>query len=298
MPDHVAAYLTRLDLKGYSKHTLRAYAGDLRQAAAKLGELELVDQDLLEAYAAGLARRLKPTSVRRKHAAIRGYFEHLVRTRVRPDNPAVGFEAPKLEERLPCHLSAAQVEQLLGVLRHDTPTERREAAIVACLYFTGMRAGELVGLNVEDLDFGARQLRVFGKGRRERTLPLGSQLGAALYAWLDVHPGSFRCTQRDDRTPLFIRLDGDRGRLSYDAAAAVVKGALSRAGLGRFSCHKLRHTFATRLINRKVAIDKIRVLLGHRRIDTTTIYARTELGADMVHELDQALAPDNVGRSP
>jgi site-specific recombinase XerD len=283
MDSPIAAYLERLSLKNFSVHTLRAYRGDLQQAEAVLGPLHLVDEDRLEAYAAGLARKLKATSVRRKHAVLRGFFEHCQRTKVRTDDPTKRFEAPKLEDRLPVYLSDSQIAQLLEVPHGATARERRDAAIIRCLYYTGMRAGELVGLDVADLDFDSRELKVFGKGKRERTLPITPPLGAALWAWLDFHPTK--------TGPLFIRLTAPHPRLSYDAVADVVQKELARADLaGRhFSCHKLRHTFATRLINRKVSIDKIQKLLGHRRIDTTTIYAHTKLGTELLAELRDAL---------
>jgi site-specific recombinase XerD len=283
MDSPIAAYLERLQLKNFSTHTLRAYRGDLQQAEAVLGPLHLVDEDRLEAYAAGLARKLKPTSVRRKHAALRGFFEHCQRSRVRVDDPTKRFEAPKLEDRLPVYLSDSQIAQLLAALAGTSPRQRRDAAIVSCFYYTGMRAGELVGLDVADLAFDNRELKVFGKGKRERNLPITPPLGAALWAWLDLHPTKTGA--------LFIRLTAPHPRLSYDAVADVVAKALARADLsGRhFGCHKLRHTFATRLINRKVSIDKIQKLLGHRRIDTTTIYAHTKLGTELLAELRDAL---------
>lgn len=280
----IDAYIDRLALKNFSKHTLRAYASDLHQAEAALGApLEATTDERLEAYASGLARELKPTSVRRKHASLRGFFLFARRHKVRTDDPTIGFEAPKLEDRLPVYLVDKQIHQLLGALRDETPADLREAAIISCLYYTGMRAGELVGLDVEHLDLAAHELRVFGKGKKERKLPVSDGLDAALVAWLAVHPSK--------TSALFVRLEPPYGRLGYDRVSEIVKGALARAGLGgrKFSCHKLRHTFATRLINRRVSIDKIQKLLGHRRIDTTTIYANTRIGSDLLDELNGAL---------
>jgi site-specific recombinase XerD len=285
MPDLIDAYLDRLALKNFSEHTIRAYRGDLRQAEAAVGApLVKVEDWAIEAYASGLSRKLKPTTVRRKQAALRGFFEHAQRVKARLDDPTKVFEAPKLEERLPIYLNDLQISTVLESLGGDTPRARREAALFCCLYYTGMRAGELVGLDVELLDFGARELRVYGKGKKERTLPLSAHLATALRAWLEVRPGP-------PGGPLFVRLEAPHGRLGYDAVAEVVKGVFKRAGLAgrKFSCHKLRHTFATRLVNRKVSIDKIQKLLGHRKLETTTIYTHTALGSDLIDELDGAL---------
>lgn len=283
--DPVSDYLERLRLKNFSQHTLRCYGLDLRQAEAAIGRSLLkASHGELEAYIAGLTRRgMKGTTVRRKQASLRGFFQHALRQRWIELDPTGNFEPPKVEDRLPIYMNAGQVQSLLEVLQEGSLAQKREAAIVKCLYYTGMRAGELVGMDWEDVFLDDRELRVFGKGRRERMLPISEALQAALRTWLEVHPTR--------KGPVFVALQSPHGRLSYDSVHKIVKAAIGRAGLGNrhFSCHKLRHTFATRLINRKVSIDKIQKLLGHRRIDTTTIYAHTELGADLRTALEAAL---------
>lgn len=284
--DMIQDYLERLKLKNFSIHTLRCYGLDLRQAEASIGKsLSEASNEELEAYIAGLGRKgMKGTTVRRKQASLRGFFNHCIRSKVISLDPTGNFEPPKVEDRLPIYLNASQVQAMLDSL-HDTgaASERRESAIVKCLYYTGMRAGELVGLNIEDLFIDERELRVFGKGRRERMLPISDALSASIASWLEVHPVG--------KGPLFVSTQTHHRRLSYDSVYKIVKAVMSRAGLGnrKFSCHKLRHTFATRLINRKVSIDKIQKLLGHRRIDTTTIYAHTELGSDLRSAMESAL---------
>lgn len=285
MTNMIDDYLDRLRNKNFSQHTLRCYGLDLRQAQAAVGRplLEATHEEL-EAYVAGLSRKgMKGTTVRRKQASLRGFYNHLLRARLITLDPTGNFEPPKVEDRLPIYLNAAQVQSLLDTLREETSADKRESAIVKCLYYTGMRAGELVGLDIEDVFLDDRELRVFGKGRRERMLPISEALREALALWLTVHPVG--------KGPLFVSLHTHHRRLSYDSVYKIVKGVISRAGLGnrKFSCHKLRHTFATRLINRKVSIDKIQKLLGHRRIDTTTIYAHTELGSDLRSALENAL---------
>jgi integrase/recombinase XerD len=283
--DLIEDYLDRLRLKNFSAHTLRCYELDLRQAQTGIGkDLVRATHEELEAYIAGLSRKgLKGTTVRRKQASLRGFYNHCIRAKAITVDPTGNFEPPKVEDRLPIYLNASQVQSLLDVLKEETPTDKREAAILKCLYYTGMRAGELVGLNIEDVYLEDREMRVFGKGRRERSLPISEALAQALALWLEVHPIG--------KGPLFVSLHNHHRRLSYDSVYKIVKGVIARAGLGnrKFSCHKLRHTFATRLINRKVSIDKIQKLLGHRRIDTTTIYAHTELGSDLRSALENAL---------
>jgi integrase/recombinase XerD len=283
--DLINDYLDRLKNKNFSIHTLRCYGMDLRQAEVSIGKpLVNASHEELEAYIGGLSRKgMKGTTVRRKQASLRGFYNHCLRARVINVDPTGNFEPPKVEDRLPIYLNASQVQTLLDILKEDSPADKREAAIVKCLYYTGMRAGELVGLNIEDLFMEDRELRVFGKGRRERMLPISEALLEGLRKWIEVHPVG--------KGPLFVSLHNHHRRLSYDSVYKIVKSVISRAGLGnrKFSCHKLRHTFATRLINRKVSIDKIQKLLGHRRIDTTTIYAHTELGSDLRSALENAL---------
>jgi integrase/recombinase XerD len=288
--DHITGYLNRLQLKDFSPNTLDAYRRDLRQAEKALGmQLHQADADDLEAFVASLHRAgAKGTTIRRKQAAMRGFFEHLQRKRVRDDDPTKAFEAPKLERRQAVFLNAGQVETMLATLGTESPAALRERAIVNTFYFTGARLAELVALDVEDLLFEERQLRVFGKGRKERWIPMSDQLVAVLRDWLAVHPTG--------AGPLFVTVRGERGRVGRDAVAKVVKAVYARAGIDvkKFSTHKLRHTFATRLVNRKVSIDKIQKLMGHASIETTTRYAQTDVGADMADTLTRALGSGDL----
>lgn len=286
MPDLIAGYLDRLKLKNFSENSLRAYAQDLRQAARAIGgPLEAATPEQLGAFLDGLARAgLKGTSIRRKQASIRGFFAHLMKGRAIALDPTGNFEPPRLEKKLPVYLKDGQIATLMAALNGETPDRTRERAIVLLLYFTGMRAGELVALDLDHLDLEDREIRVYGKGRKERILPMGDRLIDALRAYLAIRPGPAR-------GPLFLTTRKPYVRLGYDGVDAIVKGAFARAGLAgrKFSSHKLRHTFATRLINRKVDISKISKLMGHAKLDTTTIYAHTELNAELRHDLDAAL---------
>lgn len=286
MSDLIADYLERLRLKNYGKNSLDAYRLDLRQAERAIGKpLASAAAAELGAFIDSLARQgLKGTSIRRKQASLRGFFEHMVKVGAIAVDPTGNFEPPRVEKKLPVYLKDGQVKTLLASLQHETPEQRREAAIVLALYFTGMRAGELVALDLDQVDLEDREIRVYGKGRKERVLPISERLAEGLRSWLEVRPGP-------RRGPLFLSLRKPHVRLGYDGVDAVVKGAMARAGLeGRkFSCHKLRHTFATRLINRKMDISKISKMLGHAKLDTTTIYAHVEMNDELRNDLDNAL---------
>jgi integrase/recombinase XerD len=279
----IESYLARLKRKGCSPHTIRAYASDLREARQALGKpLETVKPRELERFIETLASSgLKGTSVRRKQASLRGFFEHARREGAIVGDPTERFEPPKTEQRLPKYLSDHQVEQLLGALRTGTIEERREAALVLCLYYTGMRAGELVGLDWEHVTPAG--IRVFGKGQKERMAWLDPRLAEVLELWREVSPTG-------GRGPVFVGLTPPHRRITYKTANTIFQAVLTRAGLAGqgLSMHSLRHTFATRMI-RKVSIDKVQKALGHKRLDTTTIYAHTELGNDFGEALRSAL---------
>lgn len=285
MADLIGDYLDRLTVRNYSPATIKSYGEDLAHAQGAVGkDLVKATEEDLERYMAQLSRAgLKPSTIKRKQSALRGFYDHCRRRKKLKVRPSDNLEAPKLEERLPVHLTPGQVEKLIDALAGDTLEQRRDAAIVMCLYQTGMRAGELVGLTFNDLFLDERELRVFGKGRRERMLPVTEQLAAALKRWVAVHPTG--------EGPLFVGIRYPHNPLKYQGAWLVVKKALARAGLAgrKFSPHKLRHTFATRLLSRKVELDKIQKLLGHRRIDTTTIYAHTKIESGLADRMGEAL---------
>lgn len=283
-PDPITAYLNRLINRGRSKATVKAYGLDLRQADAALpAGLARATRAQLESYIDELAAAgAKGSTVQRKQASLRGFFDYLNRSELRTDDPTKGLEPPSREERLPVYLQPDQVAQLLGTLTGNSESDRRTAAIILCLYYTGMRAGELRALNVEDILWEERKIRVFGKGRRERLVPMVDELAHVLERWLVIHP-------RRRIGPLFVSLYSPHKRLGYRGIARVVDQALAAAGLEGFTCHKFRHTFATRAVNRNVSLDKIQRVLGHRRIDTTTIYAHTELGQELREDLSEAL---------
>lgn len=285
MADLVDDYLNRLAMRNSSEATIKAYRQDLTHAERFIKKplVKATEADL-EAYMTSLHRAgLKPTTIRRRQASLRGFFDHARRRKKIRVKPTDCFEPPKLEERIPIHMTEGQVEQLRDVLAGETFVQRRDAAIVLSLYFTGMRSGELVGLKVEDVDLADRHLTVIGKGNKQRRLPIAEPMARALRRWLEVHP-----TGED---ALFVGARYPHAPLEYQGVRKVIADAMKRAGLSarRFTPHKLRHTFATRLLSKKMPIDKIQKLLGHRRIETTTIYAHTALDRGLRDEIGEAL---------
>lgn len=293
----IEAYLDRLALRGSSKHTLKAYRLDLLQAERALGlQLEQANAREVESWLASLARAGAGwATIRRKQAAVRGFFGHLVRVGQLQQDPTLNLEPPKAKDRLPVYMKPDQAASLLEALDSGVEADRqqryqreaRDAAAVGTLYFTGIRASELLGLDIERVDFAAGELRVIGKGDRERVVPMPKALAVLLQRWLAVRPGD------PTRGPLLVTLwpPGQHRRLGPGGLARLFKSALARAGItGRYTPHKMRHTYATRLLaGRKVDITKIQKLLGHRKIDTTMIYAHADLGGDLRAAIEDAL---------
>jgi len=192
-------------------------------------------------------------------------------------DPSADVELPKVPRGVPKALSEADVERLLGSVIGDEPLPRRDRAILEVLYGTGLRISELVGLSLADLDLDAGLLRAFGKGSKERIVPIGRFATAALVAWLgeggrpEMEPQ--RWARRGDSEAIFLNTRG--GRLSRQGAWMVVHRAGERCGLaGRLSPHVLRHSCATHMLDHGADIRTVQELLGHASITTTQVYTK------------------------
>lgn len=279
----IPEFLRYIEARRYAKKTIRNYRIDLFKIERELGyPIYIATGEALAAYLGSLTH-LKAATIQRKIASLRVFFKWAVKHGYAPADPTADLEAPKKPKRLPVHLTSEDVAAVFGVLSADTPLAARENAMIKCLYYTGMRAGELVGLDVDSWNKTTGYLRVVGKGDKERLLPVPLALAAALEDWLRFHPIG--------RGPLFTSLGADPGRLHYDRVRGLVNQVNRRAGIaGRgYTAHKWRHTYATRLINNGVSIDKIQQLLGHSQISTTTIYAHTQIGQETRNALDRIL---------
>lgn len=259
-----------------SQHTLTAYASDLKLVEEFLGKslLHARERELFR-YMATL-EHLKASTVRRRLIAIKRFFDYAERHGHIKEDPAGNLSAPGLPKRLPKYLSEKEVKRLLESLPYESPEEIRNMAIIKLLYYTGMRIGEVQQLNEEHVLWEARQLLVLGKGDKERLIPISQKLMDVLEDWASV-----RNSLPFVKSPAFFTSLGrnHRGkRISYGAMRQIVKRILTQCGLGDYSPHKLRHTFATQLLDKGAPLEQISKLLGHSRLDTTLIYAQTEPG--------------------
>lgn len=207
-------------------------------------------------------------TVIRKQGALSTFYKWLLEQERIVKDPTVAMVRPKQPKRLPVHLTPAQVERLFSVLSWDTDDHARQLVAVKALYYTGMRAAELLGLNVEDWDRQAGTLRAVGKGDKERVLVVVPALAEVLERWLtNYHPTG--------AGPLLCFPSGRR--YTYQPLRVSVKRAMRAAGVPDMTAHKLRHTHATTLLHKGVPLEEIQVLLGHSQIQTTLVYAHVRI---------------------
>jgi len=263
---------------GAAVKTREAYGSDMRQfaawATAQHAEPEAVTHRLLRRYASALSeRRFAPATVARRLAALRVFFGMLREHGEIAANPADLLTAPKLASELPSVLAPEQVSRLLDRIPASTPLELRDRALFEIAYACGLRAEELVRLDLGSVDFDAEQLRVEGKGDRTRMVPAGEPAMAALARYLARARGAL--LRGSGEPALFLSKSGRRlstsdirRRLSVWSRQAAMQGAVHP--------HALRHSFATHLLEGGADLRTIQELLGHASVSTTQTYTRVE----------------------
>ncbi len=277
----IAEFVSHLkDERGYSPLTVRNYRQALEEfylTVAPKSWWELEPKDFKN-YLYKLAReqKLKPTSVRLRFAALRSFYQYGMRANKVKSNPVKGLSMPKMAKRLPIFLTETQVVTLLEMpkekwkLENGKKTKKgsewkkwRDTAWLEVFYSTGIRIQELTNLDRTSIDFIQGSVRVFGKGRKERICPLGDPAVQALQRYLEFCP--------HETTALFVSERGER--LTPRFIQLALKDYLRLAGLDhQLTPHKLRHTFATHLLNHGADLRSVQELLGHAQLTTTQIY--------------------------
>jgi integrase/recombinase XerD len=266
--------------KGRSRNTIAAYRRDLRRytawlAARAIALTAVQEGDVLDHLAALRADGLSDSSVARALVPIRTLHRYLAEEGRSAGDPAAGIEPPRVPRGLPKALREDEVAALLAAPVGDDAIARRDRAILEVLYGTGLRVSELVGLSLGDVDLDGALLRAFGKGSKERIVPIGSHALRALVAWLA--PGGrdalvpARWRRRGDAEAVFLGARG--GRLSRQGAWEVLQRHGAAVGLAdRLSPHVLRHSCATHMLDHGADIRAVQELLGHASISTTQVY--------------------------
>jgi integrase/recombinase XerC len=276
------------DARRFSERTVRAYRSDLDRFATfwerDFGEgsaaktpMSKVDTLAVRSYLASLHRsRLASRSLARHLSTLRSFFRWACREGHVEKNPARALPSPKLPRTLPRAMTQPDTERLLEVDEEGSFPER-DRALFELLYATGLRVSEAAGLDLEDVDFSARLLRVVGKGNKERIAPFGEAAGDALSAYLPARRARRRASDdaADDGEPLFVNSRG--GRLTTRSMARLLKRRLRAAGLpAEISPHALRHSFATHLLEAGADLRAIQELLGHASLSTTQKYTHLD----------------------
>jgi integrase/recombinase XerD len=266
--------------KGRAAGTITAYRRDLRSYVTWLREHsrslgDVTEDDLVDYLAALRGRALSPASVARAMVPVRALHRFLADEGRTSTDPSAHLELPRVPRGLPKALSEAEVIRLLEAPVGDGPAVLRDRAMLEVLYGTGVRVSELVGLSLGDVDLDAALLRAFGKGSKERIVPIGVPAVRALVAWLGpegrprLAPAQWR--RRGDAEAVFLNARG--GRLSRQGAWDVLRRYARLVDLeGKLSPHVLRHSCATHMLDHGADIRAVQELLGHASISTTQVY--------------------------
>jgi integrase/recombinase XerC len=283
-----------LSERGYSPHTARAYLGEVRRLACsdeclRDGGLDRIEPLALRAYLARFHRSAKATTRTRRLSALRSFFCFRVRSGGRPTDPSEGLPAPKPERRLPTPLPPDDCERVIELEepKRAPLLQARDRALLEVLYGAGLRVGELVGLDVRDYDRHRRELRVHGKGDKDRVVPVPALAHTALDAYLDLRerPGL-------NAEPMFLNARG--GRLSDRSVRDILRRRLLESGvMRRASPHTLRHSYATHMLDADVDLRSIQELLGHARLSTTQRY--THVSAERLRRVYRQTHPRAKG---
>ena len=290
--DPVAGFLGTLQTeRGVSRHTLAAYRRDLAdfdrflvRGGHRLTEVRA--DDVVSYLEHARARGLKPASIARRLAAVRGLYRHLVREEALTRDPTEHVDTPRAGRPLPKTLTREAAAALVEALHGAEPRAVRDRTLLETLYATGMRASECLGLRLEDVNLNAGYAVCTGKGQKQRLVPLGEHAVAWLRRYLrDARP-SF--TRKKDCGRLFVNPRG--GALSRQSLWTIVRRAAAAAGLRRkVSPHVLRHSFASHLLEGGADLRSVQAMLGHADIGTTQIY--THLPSEALKRMYRTFHP-------
>lgn len=270
MDRYINKYLTYLEIeKNASSHTLLNYHIDLKQVRDFLQgkDIQQIDRLDIRKYLVVLkGRNLKKRTMARKLSTFRSFFKFLAREGYVKLNPLEGISSPKLEKKLPIFLDVAKVTKLVESPDKMSLLGLRDRAILETLYSTGIRVSELVGLNIGQVDFIGGVVKVYGKGKKERLVPIGDRALRAIREYLTK-----LITEKKDTQALF--LNKNNKRLAARGVQNIVNKYIQIISLKeRISPHTLRHSFATHLLNKGADLRSVQELLGHAGLSTTQIY--------------------------
>lgn len=258
-----------LESRNASTHTIKNYSIDLRDflISANKPAAEVTAQDVRHFLATLKERGCVKTTLARKIASLRTFFKFLVRHHQLPASPTEGIASPKRDHKLPEYLLEDEVLRLFNVLKGDSLMAFRDLLICEFLYGAGLRVSELVGINLQDADLIGGVLKIRGKGKKERLVPIGPPAQQALTDYLKLRNAKVKA----DLPALFVNKNGTR--LTDRSVRRILIKYGRAAGINKeISPHMLRHSFATHMLDRGADLRSVQELLGHESLSTTQIY--------------------------
>ncbi len=283
--------------KSASPYTVRNYIGDIRDfldflKVQKIGSLDEVDRNLMRRYLSWLMDlNTAKGSIARKLSALRSFYRYLMRENLVKKNPAATTGTPKLERRLPTFLTEAEMKQVLESPDLSTPAGIRDRALMELLYAAGLRVSEIAGLNLENVNLSTREIRVLGKGSKERITLMGRPAVLALEAYLKEERPVLLGNKKTEA--LFLNRDGNR--MAVRRFQYILDKYAHIAGLAkRVHPHLFRHSFATHLLDGGADLRVVQELLGHSRLTTTQIY--THVTRNRARQVYLAAHPRSGGK--
>jgi integrase/recombinase XerC len=262
-----------------SSHTISSYGCDLGQLEAYLIEKKAdwrsADNVVLRGFLGCLyEKKQKKSTIGRKLAAMRSFYDYCLKRRWIEKNPARVLARPRQDKNVPTFLSEDEMAEFLDLPSSDEPLDLRDRAALELLYASGIRVGELVAVDLEDVGLGERLVRVKGKGKKERLVPFGKKAEAGLRAYLRARPDILK--DRLGQNALFLNYKGER--LTSRSVERIVGKNIRRTAVKRkISPHSLRHSFASHLLSRGADLRVIQELLGHASLATTQKYTHLDL---------------------
>jgi len=295
-------YLDYLDAERNASHyTVRNYTHDLLDffsylKSKKISSLNEVDKQVLRGYLSHLMKEgFARVSISRKLSAIRSFYRYLLREELVATSPIADTSSPKLDKRLPKFLTLEEAVRLLEAPDSSTALGQRDRALMELLYASGLRVSELVSLDLEQINLETNEIRVWGKGAKERMVLMGKPAAAALASYLSQ--GRPRLLGKKKGYALFLNRDG--GRLTERSIQRILRKYTRVAGIKkRVHPHLLRHTFATHLLDGGADLRVVQELLGHASLVSTQIYTHvTQSRARKVYLSAHPLAQETDGES-
>jgi len=297
---HIENYIDYMRVeKGASKLTLLGYKTDLMQFVNHIAQrydvpkeelsLKMLNHKSVREYLGDMQERnLSRATMARKLAALRSYVKYLCRENILESNPIAEVSTPRQDKKLPKFLYSQEIELLMKAPDISLPLGRRDKAILETLYAAGLRVSELVSMDLKDIDFEERLIKIKGKGGKERIVPLGSKAAQALGIYIAKTRQKLVLKAGNAEDAVFLNKFGSR--LSDRSVRNIINKYVEQVAINqKISPHTLRHTFATHLLNKGADLRSVQELLGHVKLSTTQIY--THLTRDSIKTIHNDTHP-------